>query len=318
MSEDTKHILIIKPSSLGDIIHGLQVVESLRVQQPNVRVTWVVVDALAPVVKACRTVDSIFVFERKGGLRSFVRLLRAIRKARHYDCVLDLQGLARSGLMTLFARADRKIGRADAREGARFCYGETIQLPKVAEPHAVEILCQFLPAMGMSSSVEGALVFDLPTPALKLPANLDQAVLIFPESRREEKNWPYFAEFVAKVARDFPDRHILWCGSASSEQLCPQAANVYNLAGQTSLLDVIALIQSAGAVVANDSGPIHIAAAVGTRVLALFGPTPPEAYGPYPVEAPRHITLRSDDHRMDSLSVDAVYESFSAELLPLL
>jgi heptosyltransferase-1 len=318
MSEDPKHILIIKPSSLGDIIHGLQVVESLRVQQPNVRITWVVVDALAPVVKACRTVDSIFVFERKGGLRGFVRLLRAIRNARHYDSVLDLQGLARSGLMTLCARAQRKIGRADAREGARFCYGETIQLPSVAEPHAVEILCQFLSAMGLSSTVQGALVFDLPTPQLQLPADLDQAILVFPESRREEKNWPYFAEFVARIARDFPDRSILWCGSPVVADACPQAANVFNLAGQTGLLDVIALIQSAGAVVANDSGPIHIAAAVGTPVLALFGPTPPEAYGPYPLVARQHIALRSDDQTMASLSIDAVYASFSAELLPLL
>jgi ADP-heptose:LPS heptosyltransferase len=78
------------------------------------------------------------------------------------------------------------------------------------------------------------------------------------------------------------------------------------------------LIQSAGAVVANDSGPIHIAAAVGTPVLALFGPTPPEAYGPYPLVARQHIALRSDDHTMASLSIDRVYASFSAELLPLL
>jgi heptosyltransferase-1 len=318
MSSDTKHILVVKPSSLGDIIHGLQVVESLRVQQPHVKITWVVADAFAPVVRACRTVDSIFVFERKGGLRGFVRLLRQIRQARHYDCVLDLQGLARSGLMTLFARAGRKIGRADAREGACFCYGETVALPEVSEPHAVEVLCQFLPSFGLSNRVEGTLVFDLPNPQLQLPESLDQAILVFPESRREEKNWPYFAEFVTRVANDFPERNLLWCGSAAIADVCPTGPNVYNLAGQTGLLDVIALIQAAGAVLANDSGPIHIAAAVGTPVLALFGPTPPEAYGPYPLQAEQHITLRSDEHTMGSLSVDTVYASFAAQFLPLL
>lgn len=318
MSEGTKNILIIKPSSLGDIIHGLQVVESLRIQQPNTRVTWVVADSLAPVVEACRTVDAVFVFQRKGGLIGFIRLLHAIRKTCHYDCVLDLQGLARSGLMTLFARAYRKVGRADAREGARFCYGETVELPKASELHAVDILRQFLPAMSLSASVEGKLVFDLPTPQLKLPAAMDAAILIFPESRRDEKTWPYFAEFVTRAASDFPDRNFVWCGSAASAETCPQAANIYNLAGQTGLLDVIALIQSGGAVVANDSGPIHIAAAVATPVLALFGPTPVEAYGPYPVDAPDHLTLRSADHTMPSLKVDTVYECFVDRLLPLL
>lgn len=318
MSDDIKNILVIKPSSLGDIIHGLQVVESLRIQQPNTHITWVVADSLAPVVEACRTVDAVFVFQRKGGLLGFIRLIRAIRKTCHYDCVLDLQGLARSGLMTLFARATRKVGRTDAREGARFCYGETVQLPAASEQHAIDILRRFLPAMSLSPKIAGKLVFDLPPPQLQLPTNLDAAILIFPESRREEKTWPYFAKFLARVADDFPERNFIWCGSASSAEACPPAANIYNLAGLTGLLDVIALIQSAGAVVANDSGPIHIAAAVGTPVLALFGPTPVEAYGPYPVDAPDHVTLRSEDHIMTSLSVEAVCESFTSRLLPLL
>ena len=123
---------------------------------------------------------------------------------------------------------------------------------------------------------------------------------------------------MTRVANDFPERNLLWCGSAAIADVCPTGPNVSNLAGQTGLLDVIALIQTAGAVLANDSGPIHIAAAVGTPVLALFGPTPPEAYGPYPLQAERHITLRSADHRMAALSVDTVYQSFAEQLLPQL
>lgn len=318
MSSVDQEILVIKPSSLGDIIHGLQVVESMRVQNPHTRVTWVVADAFAPVVEACRSVDEVIIFQRQKGVLGFFRLLRTIRSSRRYDYVLDLQGLARSGLMTLAARSEHKIGRSDAREGARFFYNQQVELPAKQTPHAVEILSQFLPAIGLLLEVKGTLAFDLPTPQLDLPEDLSRAVLVFPESRRDEKTWPHFGAWVAKMSQIHPGRAFVWCGSPASSDACPEGPNVYNLAGKTTLLDVIALIQTAGAVIANDSGPIHIAAAVGTPVMALFGPTPVDAYGPYPVDAADHITLCSEDRTMASLSLEAVSRCFEAELLPLI
>lgn len=318
MGAANQEILVIKPSSLGDIIHGLQVVESIRVQNPNTRVTWVVADAFAPVVEACRSVDEVILFQRQKGVMGFFRLLRTIRDSRRYDYVLDLQGLARSGLMTLAARSAHKLGRSDAREGARFFYNKQVALPATQTPHAVEILSQFLPAIGLQLEVQGTLAFDLPTPQLDLPEDLSGAVLVFPESRRDEKTWPHFGPFVANMSHEHPQRAFIWCGSPASSAACPEGPNVYNLAGRTTLLDVIALIQSVGAVIANDSGPIHIAAAVGTPVMALFGPTPVDAYGPYPVDAADHITLCSEDKIMASLSIEAVSRCFEAKLLPLI
>lgn len=318
MSAEQQKLLVIKPSSLGDIIHGLQVVNSICIHQPNTHVTWVVADAFAPVVQACSAVDVVYVFERKGGMRGLWRLLREIKASGKYDYVLDMQGLARSGLMTWAAQSDRKIGRSDAREGAGFFYDIKVALPSSETPHAVDILSQFLPALGLPSKVKSGLSFDLPLPEVTLPELLNKAVLIFPESRREEKNWPYFSEFIEAQQHSHPEQQFVWCGSPASAASCPKTENIYNVAGHTSLLDAIALIQRAGAVIANDSGPIHIAAAVGTPVLALFGPTPVETYGPYPMDAAGHFAVRAKNGQMASLSVEAVCEQFRANLLPIL
>ena len=313
MKTGIERILIIKPSSLGDIIHGLMVAEAIQAQLPDVRIDWVVRSEFAPLVEAAACVQSVHLFERKGGVGGFLKLIRSIR-SQHYDVVLDMQGLARSGLMTMAARAGEKIGRADAREGAGLFYSKRIQAPGAEAVHAVEILSQFLPAIGLdATAVGGQLRFDFPAGALS-PASehAKGAVLVFPESRREEKEWPQFPGFLKMVAAKHHDRQFIWCGSDRSADACPAGPNVRNVAGRTSLLDIVALIQDAAGVVANDSGPVHIAAAVGTPVLGLFGPTPPELYGPYPLDKPGHRTLRSEDHTMASIELEAVVRAFEA------
>ena len=96
----------------------------------------------APLVQSCHTVDHTHVFHRKGSLGGFIRLIREIRQT-HYDWVLDLQGLFRSGALCRFARADNKAGRSDAREGAGWCYQTRVPLPSLGLAHALEILMEF-------------------------------------------------------------------------------------------------------------------------------------------------------------------------------
>lgn len=306
MEHRLQRILIVKPSSLGDIIHGLQVMESIREQRPDVHVTWVVESAFKLVVEACTTVDAVIVFKRKGGVAAFFRLLKEIR-SKTYDYVIDLQGLARSGLMTYAARAEQKIGRSDAREGASLFYSKKVQLPSRKQAHALEILAKFLPALGLEEKVVTSLRFDFPDfERDDLLASLKHAVLIFPESRRLEKEWPAFPAFIQRAAYQSPQTRFVWCASERSAKLCPSADNILNLAGKTSLRQVIALIQGAGTVVANDSGPVHIAVAVNTPVIGLYGPTHPALYGPYPLNEPKHQTIHSIDGMMVSITVDQV------------
>ena len=181
-------ILVIKPSSLGDIVHGLQVVAIMKKHMSGLQIDWVARDCFADIVMASGDAEHIYLFRRGAGISTFFKLLKAIR-GRYYDAVLDMQGLARSGLMTFAAKADRKIGRCDSRELSRIFYGEMIG--KSDSPHSLDILLQFLPKFGIIPSFEYALNFG----AIENVCNVaGQYILLFPESRRAEKRWPFFRE----------------------------------------------------------------------------------------------------------------------------
>ena len=299
-------LLIVKPSSLGDIVHGLVAAEAIRTRLPGVRIDWVVRELFAPVVKACPTVDRVYVFERRGGLRGFRRLIREIRETR-YDVVLDMQGLARSALIARLAKADRRIGRADAREGASWLVSESAPLPPPPS-HAVDKLLAFLGPLGIADRSPGIPDFPglaLPAGATDLPAG--RAIVLFPDSRRPEKEWPYFRELTATLLDRLPSAPVVWAGQSRLE---PDPAwppdRFVNLCGKTSLPEAIALIRHAALCVCNDSGPMHIAAAVGTPVVALFGPTDPRLYGPYPLSRPTHRVLTAPGGELARLLPAAV------------
>lgn len=307
--------LIIKPSSLGDIIHGLQVVASLKAQQPDATIRWVVRDTFAAIVQACPVVDEVLLFQRKGGVSAFLRLCKQIRQQR-YDYVLDMQGLARSGLLTGAAQATHKLGRPDAREGASFFYHKVIPMPPAGEQaHAVAKLLEFLPAIGLEKTLAAPVQFNSEEkPQQPGFDTSEKPLLLFPESRRPEKEWQYFPQLTEALLReDSLDAPICWVGA--KKQPTPAALNpaeenrrFFNLTGQTTLPQVVALIQQARLCVCNDSGPMHIAAAVGTPVLALFGPTPPERYGPYPQERETNHVITATDGAMDSIKPETVIE----------
>src|SRR4051812_22276070 len=116
-------LLIIKPSSLGDIVHGLQVATSLKAQGEGLCISWAVREIFAPIVRACEAVDRVYVFERNAGAKGFLRLTKELRKTK-FDYVFDFQGLLRTGLMTSRVHAKKKVGRSDAREMSGLFYDE--------------------------------------------------------------------------------------------------------------------------------------------------------------------------------------------------
>ena len=125
-------LLIIKPSSLGDIICSLPVAQSIRDQLPDAQISWVVKSRFADIVRRCPTVNGeIIEFQHAPGLRGLLAIASVMKtlRSRHYDAVLDFQGLLRSGLMTWAANAPLKVGIADAREGSRFACSHIAPLP---------------------------------------------------------------------------------------------------------------------------------------------------------------------------------------------
>lgn len=303
-----KKFLIIKPSSLGDIIHGLQVAQSIKTQMPDAHISWVVRDIFAPIVDAADVVDSSFVFRRESGVSGFVQLLKTIRLAQ-YDYVLDFQGLARSGVLTIMSRAKHKFGRSDAREGSGLAYHECIPLPESkGKPHALEILMEFLPRLGLEKKLYD-LEFSGARPSCALPSD---AIVIFPESRRPEKEWKGFETLTCAILMKYPDAKVVWSGVERIEggRDWPKSRFI-NLTGQIKLTDILPLIQRSRCVVCNDSGPMHIAAAMGKPVFAVFGPTDPASFGPYPLSSPKNhviqapngdLSLVKPEHVLDELA----------------
>jgi len=307
-------ILIIKPSSLGDIVHALQVATSFKAQREGLRISWVVREIFAPIVRACAAVDQVYVFERKGGAKGFLRLMKEIRKTK-FDYVFDMQGLLRTGLMTSRAHAKKKVGRSDAREWSGMFYDEKVPLPPDGKrSHALEVLLQFCPVLGAKPELRGTLKFrEVDSLNLKFADGRGGAkpIVMFPDSRRAEKCWGGFKQLTELLVREDKSRKIVWAGSnyVHDRGAYPPAQFV-NLTGNTSLVSLPALIKRADWVISNDSGPMHLAAALGVKTFGIFGPTDPRMFGPYPLTAPTNFVIQAPVGDLKLLSVKDVYSRF--------
>jgi len=308
-------LLIIKPSSLGDIVHGLQVAASLKAQRPDLRISWIVREIFEPLVRTSEVVDCCYTFHRSEGLRGFLKLMREVRQTR-FDYVFDMQGLLRTGLMTWQARAAKKVGRSDAREGSTFFYQQKVPLPAGGEQsHALDVLLQFCPVLDARAELRGQLRFreaaDLNLGFVE-GRHGQKPILIFPDSRRAEKCWNGFRQLTDLLLRDGSGRKVIWAGNnlVSYRENAPDG-QFLNLTGNTSLTSLPALIRRADWVICNDSGPLHLAAALGVKVLGVFGPTDPRLFGPYPLNSPTNHVVQAPVGDLRLLTAKDVYMRFT-------
>lgn len=307
-------MLIIMPSPLRDIVHGLQTAASIKAQKPEWRISWIVRDVFAPLVRACPAVDQVFVFRRHEGARGFLRTMREVRQ-QEFDLVCDFQGLLRTGLMTKWARGRRKVGRADPREVAGLFYQEKVALPAEGrQAHRLELMLQFCTVAGAEPRLMGPLRFrDLERLNLSFmePRKGHRPVLIFPDSGQTDKKWSGYAQLTAMLIRE-AGRKVVWAGTnyLPCRESFPDGAFV-NLTGNTSLTSLPALLSRAEWVISNDSGPMHLSAAMGLRTIGLFGPTDPRQSGPYPLKSPLNYAIQAPVGEMALLSAKEVFYLFS-------
>ncbi len=309
-----QEVLIIKPSSLADIVHGLQVATSLKAQCDDLRISWIVRDIYAPIVRACAAVDQVFVFERKGGAKGFLKLIGDVRKTK-FDYALDFQGLLRTGLMTSRVRAKTKVGRTDAREMSGIFYDEKVPLPPAGKrSHAIDILLQFCPVLGAKPELRGVLKFrEVDMLKLKFAEGRGgtRPIVMFPDSRRAERRWTGFKQLTELILRNDRSLKVVWAGNvAVPDRGSFHSEQFLNLTGNTSLVSLPALIKRADWVISNDSGPMHLAAALGVRTVGIFGPTDPRVSGPYPINAPTNVVIQAPVGDMKLLTARDVYVRF--------
>ena len=282
MKSALRSILIIKPSSLGDVVHTLPSVTLIRGAYPHARITWVINPEWAPLLRGNKFVDHVYIFPRSQLARIGVsmRLLPWLRQTRRLqpDAALDFQGLLRSALIGRASRPREFYGMSDAREGARRFYDRVAPVDRHA--HAVERYLALTEYFGVP--IQRPLRFSLPTgdPVLRFDDTIP-FVLLHPFARGRRKSLSDLA--VEEFCRALAPFRVVLAGLTKREIPVPE--NCVNLLNHTTLLQLIWLIRRARFTVSVDSGPMHIAAAVSDRLISIHAWSDPRKVGPYNPDA---------------------------------
>ncbi len=316
MNSENPRILIIKLSAIGDVVHTLPLLEVIRREFPSSRIDWVIEEDASSIVDGHPDLNEVIVFPRKSWLRRFVKgggcvavmrevadFVRKFRK-RNYDVVVDLQGLLKSGVLAFIARGKRKIALNGGREGSSLFINEQVAFPH-PDIHALDrYLCvaQYLGAT--NQRWEGLIPIDEAdrryVDDLLDEHKIDTApIAINPMAKWRTKLWGLsrFASLADIVSEEL-EKTVIFTGGISDRDaiesiLSGMKSKTLNFAGLTNLKQLAYLYQKCAAVVSTDTGPMHVAAAMGTPVVALFGPTSPSRTGPY---GAKHRVVRAGIH----------------------
>ncbi|OIN95779.1 MAG: lipopolysaccharide heptosyltransferase II [Deltaproteobacteria bacterium CG1_02_45_11] len=302
------NILIVKLSAIGDVIHTLPALNAIRKEYPDAHITWLVEEGAAGIVEGHRALDRVLVSKRKHWIKGIwsksclntikeaLYFIKELRDTR-YDVIFDFQALLKSGILIGLARGKRKIGFNKGMEHMEHSYvflNERIP-PVAMDNHALLRNMMLLDAIGIpASEIEFKLpVFDqdyLGADDLLTQHGVKEyklLVAINPVAKWATKLWSN--EKFAKLADRLIEKYeagIVFTGgpedrgSISDIMSCMKSQS-FNLAGATSLKTLAALYEKSALLVSTDTGPMHIAAAVETPVVALFGPTAPWRTGPF-------------------------------------
>ena len=305
------NILIVKLSAIGDVIHTLPSLAALRKLYPEAHITWVVEEAAAGLVNNHPLLNAVLISRRKSWIKylrkgEFSRPLREMRtflrelRQRPYDLVIDFHGLLKSALIVLFSGGKRKLGYDSMQELSGLFYNEKI--PEDMNKHAVDRYLDFPRHLGAKIAKAQFILPSDNAAQARMQSLLEKYhlenkkfIAVNPVAYWETKLWDdeKFAR-LADLIKAKLDIEVVFTGSEkeSIEKITARMqTKAVNLAGETTLPELAYLYQKALLLVTTDSGPMHLAAAVGTPVVALFGPTDPRRTGPY---GDGHIIIRAD------------------------
>jgi len=305
------NILIIKLSAIGDVIHTLPSLAALRRVYPQAHVTWVVEEAAADLILNHPQLNEVLVSRRKAWIQDvksgnfrkewqeIVQFIKDLRK-RPYDLVIDFHGLLKSSIIVFLSGGKRKLGYDSLQELSGLFLTEKI--PEDMDKHAVDRYLDFPFYLGAKKE---RAEFILPKSAdaenkvklLLASYGLDENnyIAINPIAYWDTKLWDNekFAK-LADLIQEKLKKKVVFTGSESKsveEIAAKMKSKGINLGGKTSLMELAHIFKKARMLITTDSGPMHLACAVGTPVIALFGPTDPKRTGPY---GEGHIVIRDN------------------------
>ncbi len=344
MSGNFKNILIIKPSSLGDIVLALPALTALRKSFPDAKISWLIRPEFAPLLENHPHLTEIIPFDRKflgkawfhpGALASLISFIRRLRRAE-FDAVIDFQGLFRTASLAWLSGCKNRFGIENAREFAHLFY--THKIPQTQDCiHLVDFYLKIIQNVGASDLDVHFVLPQHPEAAHSVGGLLasygvaqDNYVVFVPGSAHKDKRWPVerFAVLAEKISSQY-GLSIVAVGTESEAGLIERLKTLAttpttNFAGRTSLSELIALLKTARLVVSNDTGPGHIAAALGTPLVLMFSWSNPARIAPYErsecivAREPhsRGLKIKSTDpkHNVDTITVDEVYQKVCEQL----
>ncbi len=336
MTSPPKRLLVLRLSALGDLVHNLPVVPALRAGFPDAQLDWVVDGKWAPLVRLVHGIDEVIPL--RPSLSGYLHCINQVRQAR-YSCVIDFQGIYKSALLAWSSGAERRIGRDrnSARErGAASFYTERVA---PLGRHVTEMSMSLAVHAGAQPS--GEMQFPIQVPARELRElrerlgreGVKNYIVMSPGGGWKSKCWPAerFGALCAEIWRRQRMLSLINLAPGEDELGKALAANALPakpIVCQPPLPELTALLAQALLVVGGDTGPLHLAAALGTRVVALFGPTNATRNGPLPrgvviqnhSSEPRnyqrgdYVRGRSYSPEMLSITVDQVLTAVEEEM----
>ena len=292
-------ILIVRLGALGDIVHALPVAAALRRAFPSARIDWLVSAKHRELLDLVPIIDRRLVINDRADASGGSSVMQAIGDLRrqHYDVAIDLQGLIKSAMLARLSGASRVIGFSSSyvRERlARLFYTDVhdpgttgVRTSAGSGRHIVHINLGLLEAVGISNASVEFAIEDVDSSAARAvqDATGGRYVLLNPGAAWPNKRWP--PDRFGAIARRLRDKGlpsaVLWGPQEEplAREVVAHSEGSAMLAPRTTIADLVALSRGASLMVSGDTGPTHIAAAVGTPLVALFGPTRPQRNGPW-------------------------------------
>ena len=289
----SKRICIVLLSGIGDVVHGLPIVNALKRDDPERHITWVVESPGAPLLRPHPAVDEVLTFDRKRGLPDVIALWRKLRHKK-FDLLLNLNIYFKAAVVSIVARAPNKVsfGRDRARDPVWLFANH--QLPVRYGPHTQDRFCEFLHFIGIGvEPMEWRILLSEQEKEAQREFfqafDSDRPVVgIVPTSGRDRKDWSTdrFAEVAAALTHDFGCQVVLLGGPAEHEvargrevEGLADAELTWALGGD--LRRLIYIIDGCDLIISPDTGPLHVARAMETPVIGIYGHTDPMWYGPY-------------------------------------
>lgn len=297
MLKGNEKILIVKPSSLGDIVLSLPFLNVLKENFPYIQIHWIVAKEFEKLLNKHPMIEKVFVIDKNKWksikhfpetIKEFCNIGKELKNEK-YDLVVDLQGLLRSGIITWLSKAPIKVGFKEAREFSSFFYNKKFSVP--IDKHAILRYLEIAKELGCKIN---SIKFPLPDP--EEPSwlrDFKDFVVIIPSARWQSKNWPipYFVELIKMLPYNF-----LVVGSKSDKADALKIEDyakgkAISVAGKTTLIELIEVFKKSLFVITPDTGTMHLAVACGKKVVAIFGPTDPARTGPF---GNGHLVIKSN------------------------